>query len=99
MKFKRRNYDLKKRNYYKKTELLQKMLKTLLLYNQNIVIQLAIKKYIKSRFNTLGYLSSIKNYCIISGRSRSVYKSFKVSRLVLKELNIQGLFFGLKKAS
>ena len=41
----------------------------------------------------------IRNYCIFSGRSRSVYTHLKISRILLRELGSKGLFFGLKKHS
>jgi small subunit ribosomal protein S14 len=37
--------------------------------------------------------------CQITGRSRSVYRKFGVSRIVLRELALQGLVPGMRKAS
>jgi len=96
MKFNRKNKDLLQRKYFKKTELFQKVIKTILLYNQQKNIQLVLKK---TNRLTLGYKVSIKNYCVISGRSRSVYRKFKVSRIYFRYLGSKGLFFGLRKAS
>ena len=36
---------------------------------------------------------------MITGRSRSIYRQFKVSRIELRKLGSKGLLFGLKKAS
>jgi len=44
MKIKRKNVDLKKRKYYKKTELFQKMIKNLILYHQGVFFHLVLKK-------------------------------------------------------
>jgi small subunit ribosomal protein S14 len=41
----------------------------------------------------------IRNRCIVTGRSRSVYKLFRVSRIVFRELASQGAIAGVKKAS
>jgi ribosomal protein S14 len=41
----------------------------------------------------------IRNRCILTGRSRSVYKQFRVSRIVFRNLASQGFIMGIKKAS
>jgi ribosomal protein S14 len=41
----------------------------------------------------------IQNRCIVTGRSRSVYKLFRVSRIVFRELASQGGLLGISKAS
>ena len=37
--------------------------------------------------------------CEITGRARSVYRKFKISRMVLREMALAGLIPGMKKAS
>ena len=37
--------------------------------------------------------------CEITGRARSVYRKFRVSRIVLRELALKGMVPGMKKAS
>ena len=37
--------------------------------------------------------------CEISGRSRGVYRKFRVSRIVLRELALQGKVPGMRKSS
>jgi len=37
--------------------------------------------------------------CEITGRSRGVYRKFRVSRIVLRELALQGKVPGMRKAS
>lgn len=41
----------------------------------------------------------IRNRCILTGRSRSIYKQFRVSRIVFRNLASQGFIMGVKKAS
>jgi len=74
MKIKRKNVDLKKRKYYRKTELFQRMVKNFILYNQNVFFHLVLKNNCKLRYHKQSYKTGIKNYCIFSGRSRGVYK-------------------------
>jgi small subunit ribosomal protein S14 len=40
-----------------------------------------------------------RNRCQITGRSRGVYRKFGVSRIVLRELALQGMIPGMRKAS
>ncbi len=39
------------------------------------------------------------NRCLITGRSKAVYRKFKVSRIMLRELALAGRIPGMKKAS
>ena len=41
----------------------------------------------------------IRSLCALTGRSRSVYRKFKISRLVLRDLALQGKIPGMRKAS
>jgi ribosomal protein S14 len=41
----------------------------------------------------------IKNRCIFTGRSKAVYKDFKLSRIVFRELALSGQLPGIRKAS
>jgi len=40
-----------------------------------------------------------ENRCKITGRGRSVYRKFGVSRIVLRELALKGMVPGMRKAS
>ncbi len=40
-----------------------------------------------------------RNRCQITGRARGVYRKFGISRIVLRELALQGLIPGMRKAS
>jgi ribosomal protein S14 len=41
----------------------------------------------------------VRNRCILTGRPRSVYKLFRVSRIVFRELASKGALLGIYKAS
>ena len=41
----------------------------------------------------------IRNRCELTGRSRAVYRKFRLSRIMLRELGNQGLIPGLTKSS
>ncbi len=40
-----------------------------------------------------------RNLCALTGRSRSVYRKFKISRIKLRELALEGKIPGMRKAS
>jgi len=44
-------------------------------------------------------LTKVRSICILTGRSRSVYRVFKMSRIKLREYASQGYFTGIAKAS
>jgi len=41
-------------------------------------------------------LTRIRNRCIVSGRSRSVFSKFKVSRIIFRDFVLKGLFTGVR---
>lgn len=41
----------------------------------------------------------VRSLCALTGRSRGVYRKFKISRLMLRELALQGKIPGMRKAS
>jgi small subunit ribosomal protein S14 len=45
------------------------------------------------------FSSRKQNRCQITGRARSVYRKFGVSRIVLRELALKGMIPGMRKAS
>ena len=45
------------------------------------------------------YPTKLRNYCLFSGRSRSVYKQYKLNRVVLKSFINKGLISGSIKSS
>ena len=41
----------------------------------------------------------VRNRCVVTGRSRAVYRKFKLSRIMIRELGNKGLIPGLTKSS
>jgi small subunit ribosomal protein S14 len=50
-------------------------------------------------FDRNSSLTRIKNICILTGRSKSIYRFFKVSRLQLRKLASTGFLPGISKYS
>jgi small subunit ribosomal protein S14 len=46
-----------------------------------------------------GNPTRVRNRCELTGRSRAVYRKFRLSRIMLRELGNQGLIPGLTKSS
>lgn len=44
-------------------------------------------------------ITRINNRCVMTNRSKSVYKKFKISRIVLRDLALNGKLVGVKKAT
>lgn len=69
---------------------------------QNINLSTTVRWKVQKKFYPLSSNSSItriKNRCIITGRSRSVYRFFKLSRIQLRKLASTGHLPGLSKTS
>ena len=45
------------------------------------------------------FSSRRQNRCEITGRKRGIYRKFRVSRIMLRELALKGLVPGMRKAS
>lgn len=54
--------------------------------------------FLLSKFSRLSNLSRIRNYCLVTGQSRSVYRQFGLSRMILKDWLSKGLIKSFKKA-
>ena len=48
-------------------------------------------------FSKNSSLTRIKNICILTGRSKSIYRFFKISRLQLRKLSSTGFLPGISK--
>lgn len=44
-------------------------------------------------------LTFVKNRCVLTNRSRAVYRKFKMSRIFFKKYSLKGDIMGVKKAS
>jgi len=85
-----------RRNYLKK-ELLMLVLKS---FRANLIIPLRQKYYFYERFFRLSKDSSIsllRNKCLFTGWSRSVFRHFKMSRHSVKIFANSGFLCGLRK--
>jgi ribosomal protein S14 len=68
----------------------------------NKKLNLQMTKYIQNLHPQLfvqNNCTKVRSICILTGRSRSVYRTFKMSRLKLREYASQGYFNGISKAS
>lgn len=91
--------DIKLRKNFKKNELKRLYLKSITL-NQNISNNQRFKAQLS--LSDLPKNSSkhrIKNRCVVTGRPKSVFKQFKLSRITLKQYALNGDIPGLKKIS
>ena len=69
---------------------------------QNLNIEKNIRWKIQRNFINIPNVSSltrIKNRCILTGRSKSVYRFFKLSRIQLRKLASEGFLPGVSKYS
>lgn len=91
--------DFKRRNQVNKYELKRLYLKSLLM-DQTLSNKKRFK--IQSELTKLPKNSSkvrLNNRCILTGRSRAVFKLFNLSRISLKQLALSGDLAGVKKTS
>ena len=51
------------------------------------------------KFRKLFSLSAIKNICFFTGRTRSIYRTFRCTRMQLKDFASNGEFSGLRRSS
>jgi small subunit ribosomal protein S14 len=69
---------------------------------QNLNLEKNIRWKTQKKFITIPNISSltrIKNRCILTGRSKSVYRFFKLSRIQLRKLASEGFLPGVSKYS
>lgn len=88
--------DLRKRILFNNLEVKKNILKFFIINNKKNIL----KQQLKFQYNN--YMSSytqVKNRCLITNRQRSVYRIFKLSRMKVKEFALQGILYGIKKAS
>jgi small subunit ribosomal protein S14 len=60
---------------------------------------MASKAQIAKSNRTPKFSSRRVRRCEITGRARGVYRKFRISRIVLRELALQGKIPGMRKAS
>jgi ribosomal protein S14 len=99
MRYRRQTKDIKKRGLYIKTELIQRIIKIICFSFKTNFFYFTLLNSAFLPLRHKNFRTHIKNFCIVSGRSRAIHNKFKVSRILLIELSNKGYFFGLKKAS
>lgn len=97
---KKRNInDFKKRLYVYKYDFIRYKLKFII---NNTQLHQAIRYKAQFKLNNLIKDSAkirLRNRCVLTGRSRGVFKRFKISRIMFRELALKGLLLGIRKAS
>lgn len=91
--------NIKQRYLFKNLEKNRLILKILL---KNLNIKTNLRWKIQQKiifFNQQSSITRIKNICILTGRSRSIYRLFKISRIQLRKLISEGLLPGTSKYS
>lgn len=91
--------DKNQRLQFRQFELQQKIIKSLVF---NTTLSPVIRRKLSWQFNKICMLFSftyIKNRCIFSGRARSVYSFFNLSRLVVKKFHDLRYIPNLTKSS
>lgn len=88
--------DRTKRLLFKKHEL--KLLKRKYLYNSNC-LNLSLNNFVINNSFLSFSKVRIKNRCFLTFRSKSVFRLFKMSRIVFRNLVSFGLICGFKKSS
>ena len=90
----------KRRNLYKKNEKMHFIKNGFSFIENNaffkVINQHALKNF---KYNKKGLKTRIHNRCILSGRPRSVFQQFKISRNFLRDKGSTGLITGLSKIS
>jgi small subunit ribosomal protein S14 len=89
-KLNRKNFSKNEKNFklnklIKKNDIIFDFQKLFILYDKNIIVN-----NIETR---------LKNRCTITGRSRSVSRDYRLSRIKFRELGREGFITGLKKSS
>ena len=91
--------NIKQRYFFKNFEKKRLILK-ILFKNLNIESKLRWKFQQKLNFfDQNSSITRIKNICILTGRSRSIYRIVKISRIQLRNLISKGLIPGFSKYS
>ena len=91
--------DKQRRNLVNKFEKKRKILKAIM-YNTTLPFNERFRAQVElSRLPKDSSITRIKNRCVITGRARSVYSKFKLSRIAFRNLASQGKLPGVTKSS
>jgi len=68
--------------------------------NRNLNFNVRSFAFFELQFLMVKYSNTkIRNRCLLTNRSRSIYRFCKISRLFLKKFALEGHLIGIKKAS
>jgi len=87
-----------KRKEFKKHELLNLFLKKNIIDIKEDQYKLLCQMYLIKKIKR-NSISVIKDFCLITGRSRGIIKDFKISRIKFKEFALKGLLPNISKLS
>lgn len=91
--------DLKVRKTVQKYEGKRAELKSIF-YNQALPESVRSSAFIKlDKLPKNSSITRVRNRCVLTGRGRSIYKTFKMSRLCFRELASIGSIPGISKSS
>ena len=91
--------DKKRRKLFKKYEEKRRELKAII-YNKDTPSELRSEaQYKLSKLPKDSSKIRIKNRCVLTGRSKGVFRYFKLSRIQLRQLALEGNIPGYTKAS
>lgn len=91
--------NIKQRYLFHKSEKNRLMLKII---TKNLMIPKRIRWQSQQKwffFHQNSSITRIKNICVLTGRSRSIYRLFKISRIQLRDLASKALLPGVSKYS
>jgi succinate dehydrogenase (ubiquinone) iron-sulfur subunit len=91
--------DNKRRKLFKKYELKRKVLKSTVLDENINLRERFFTQLLLTNLPKNSSVTRIKNRCVITGRSQSVYRKFKLSRIQIKSQLDKNNLAGLKKIS
>ena len=91
--------DKKRRLGFMRTELNRLRLRYVL-HDSGMVLSLKFFVFFKFlQFPRRSSSAVLNNRCFVTGRSRSVYRSFGLSRFALRALGLKGALVGIRKSS
>lgn len=91
--------DKFRRNLYKKLEK-QRLVLLSIYKDMSLPNKLRMKAYYQLKnLPKNGSISRMQTRCLITNRSRSIYKKYKISRLVFRRLALKGELVGVRKSS
>jgi small subunit ribosomal protein S14 len=88
-------FDRIKRVRFSEGEITRRILLYLRKNTSSLILNIVLGRFSRN----LGYLSRISNRCVITGRSKSTYRRFGFSRIVLRKLFLRGILRGVRKSS